>query len=292
MATKLWVGTDTGNEGDWGVAANWSPAGVPVNADDVYLENSNQDVTDTLDQSAVVLDSLNIAQSFTGNLGTAAAYFQVDSAEVNIGAHFGPGEAAGSSLIKLDVDDTECKIIVFDSGLSEDTTRPAIRLLCNNAATTLEVRKGEVGLAIETGETSTLLTVEIGYVSDVEIDANVYIGAGVTMTNLTKKGGFCMLRSAVTTIKNYAGSLTTEGAGAVVTLNAYGGVVVSNSIGTITTCNITIAGEVDFTKSAQLRTVTNLLVDDEGVIAVDPAVVTLTNNITSNKPVRLRASAA
>ena len=136
------------------------------------------------------------------------------------------------------------------------------------------------------------MTVEIGYVSDVEIDANVYIGAGVTMTNLTKKGGFCMLRSAVTTIKNYAGSLTTEGAGAVVTLNAYGGVVVSNSIGTITTCNITIAGEVDFTKSAQLRTVTNLLVDDEGVIAVDPAVVTLTNNITSNKPVRLRASAA
>jgi hypothetical protein len=41
MATKLWVGTDSGNEGDYSTAANWSPSGVPVATDDVILANSS-----------------------------------------------------------------------------------------------------------------------------------------------------------------------------------------------------------------------------------------------------------
>ena len=91
MANRIWIGTDTGNEGDWGTAANWSGAAVPIANDDVYFENSSQSVIDTLDQSAIELDSLNIAQSFTGDFGLAATPLQIDSPIVNIGYNNGPG---------------------------------------------------------------------------------------------------------------------------------------------------------------------------------------------------------
>jgi len=290
--TKIWVGTNSGHEGDWATAANWSPSGVPASTDNVYLENSSQSVLVGLDQSAVALGSLNIAQSFTGAIGTAAAYLQISATLVNIGYHFGPGEAAGSSLLKLDLGTTAATIIVFNGGISADTTRPAIRLKYVNAATTLEVRKGEVGVAIETGEVSTGSVINVGYVNNIEGDANVYIGSGVTLATLTKKGGFAMLRSAATAVVNYAGELITEGSGAIATLTAKGGNVISNSTGTITNCLSNEKGTIDFTKSAQPRTVTNCTIDDEGSIKADPAVITFTNKVIFTKPVILRASAA
>ena len=48
MATKLWNG---GVSGDWSVAGNWTPSGVPTNGDDVYLENNAVDVDAGLNQT-------------------------------------------------------------------------------------------------------------------------------------------------------------------------------------------------------------------------------------------------
>ncbi len=282
--------------GDVSVPGNWgggASAAIPVNADAVYLENSSQGMTAGLDQSAVALASLNIAQSFTGEIGTAAAYLQVGAALVNIGYHFGPGEAEGSAMIKLDLGSvTASTIIVYNAGISADSTRPAIRLKYVNVATTLEVRKGEVGVAIETAEVSTGSVISLGYVDNIESDAKVYIGAGVTLTTLTKKGGECLLRCAATTVNNYAGELVTEGTGAIITMNVYDGKVTSNSTGTITNLNISSKGTVDFTKSQQARTVTTPKIDDEAMVKYDPAVITLTAKFTSNRPVTLQASAA
>lgn len=290
-ANKTWVGTDDGNEGDLSVAENWSPNSLPTHGDAVYFEDSTQDADSGLDAlSDVNLLSLNIAQNYTGDIGTDSNYMVAGANTVSIGYHFGPGEASGSGYIKLDTGTYESAIVVYDTGVSSDTTMPAVRLKCNNANTTLEVRKGEVGLAIETGETSTLSEIEIGYVDNVESDAKVYIGSGVTLTTLTKKGGYCLMQCGATTVNNYDGELQTKGGGAVTTLNIYDGQVISNSTGTITTCNIDEQGEVDFTRSAQARTVTTTTIDDNGVIKFDPAVITFTNKIISSKPVTLRAS--
>lgn len=292
MATKIWLGNDTGNEGDWSVAANWSAAGVPANGDDVYLVETSQSVTAGFDQSAVALGSLNIAQSFTGSLGDADDYLQIGASVVNLGYHHGPGDASGSPLLKLDLGATAAAIIIFNSGISADSTKPPIRLKCNNAATTLEIRKGKAQLANETGETSVIGTINISYVNSITNDASMYIGSGVTLTTLTKKGGYSLLLCAATTVSNYAGSLLTEGSGAITTLNAKGGTVYSNSSGTITNCNISENGTVDFTKSAQARTVTNCTVDDEAAVKADPNIITFTNGIVTSKPATLRASAA
>ena len=42
MATKTWAGGATGN---WNVASNWSPSGVPATGDDVIINTSGCDVT-------------------------------------------------------------------------------------------------------------------------------------------------------------------------------------------------------------------------------------------------------
>lgn len=79
MATKTWVGTDSGNEGDVNTAANWSPSGVPINGDSIIV---NGDTT----------------QNMTGSLGTFASFlfpsfFVGPDANIDIGT---ANDAAGS----------------------------------------------------------------------------------------------------------------------------------------------------------------------------------------------------
>lgn len=290
MATKIWVGTDTA--GDWSVAANWSPAGVPANDDDVYLVNSSQDVTAGLDQSAVALASYNQEQSYTGKIGDADNYLQIGASAVNIGQHYGPGSPAGSGRIKLDLGATAAVVVVYNTGSPADSNLPSVRLLANNAATTIEVRKGSVGIACETGETTTVGTITESYVSQQSSDADVFVGPGVTLTTLNKTGGDCVLECAATTVTNEGGDLVTTGSGAITTMHVKGGEVIPNSTGTITTCNINTAGYADFTKSAAARTVTTLKLEAGGKLKYDPDVLTITNKVDSDNPVTLTAAAA
>jgi len=286
MANKTWVGTDTGNEGDWSVAANWSPVNVPVDADDVYLENSSQDVTAGFDQAAIALTSLNIAQSYTGVFDD---YLNIGAATVRIGYHDGPTATslAGSAAIMLDLDDTAdttTAITIENSGTSATSGIPAIRIKeVPNVGSSLSARDGTAGLAFDTGDTTTIGTV------NVTSDADVYIGAGVTLTTLSKQGGDCVLGCAATTVTNVKGPLKTVGSGAITTLNARGDTVTSNSTGTITTLNAD-GGVTDFTKSSTARTVTTLNVNDVGQVKLDPNVVTITNAIASTDGINIRAA--
>jgi len=291
--TKIWVGTDTGNEGDYSVAANWSPSGVPVATDNVYFKDSSQDCDGGLDQSAVALGSLNIAQSYTGKIGTTSAYLQVGADTVKIGHHFGPGSPTGSGRIKIDLGSVTAAAVTVENTSSSptETTKPPVRLLAANAGTTIEVRKGKATIAFDTGETSTIDKCTVSYVSHKNTDAEVIIGEGVTLTTFEQTGGDNVLQCAATTVDAEGGSLLTTGSGAITTLNAKGAKVTPNSTGTITTLDID-GGDVDFLKSAAARTVTNCTLDEPGTLKRDPAVVTITNNITSDNPVILRASAA
>jgi len=279
MANKIWLGNDSGNEGKWATAANWSPAGVPVNADDVYLENSSQDVTADFDQSAVTLDSLTIAQSYTGEIGDADNYLKIGATVVNIGQHYGPGSPTGPGRVKLDLGAAASTVTIYNTGASVDTNKPCVRILCNHANTKVRVRKGTVGIAFETGETSTLSSIAVSYVNQKATDADVFIGPGVTLTTFNKTGGDATLECAATTVNNDAGDMVTAGSGAIATMNVRAGIVIPNSTGTITALNVIEAGFADFTKSAAPRTVTTAKIGDNGKIKYDPSIVTMTNKI-------------
>jgi len=284
----------TANAGpkDWSSTGNWSGGAVPGGAasQDVYVEDAT--IHYGLDQSGIAntLASLNISQSQIGSnpaAGYGVTYLQIKATAVNLGAYYGPGMPSESAPINIDVGSTESTIIVYNSGTNG--TMPAVRLKANNASTNVRALKGKVGIAYEAGETATVGTITVSYVSKPTSDADVYIGDGVTMTTLTQTGGDVVLQCAATTVTTEAGTLQTAGSGAIGTLNAKGSTITANSTGTITTCTIT-GGTVDFSKSAASRTVTTLKLDEGGKLKYDPSIVTLTNKVNSDNAVTLTAT--
>ena len=76
MTVKIWVGTDSGNEGDWDTAANWQLSGggatvIPASTDDVYFTSGSQSVTDGFIQTGIDLASLNFGTKWTGSIESA-----------------------------------------------------------------------------------------------------------------------------------------------------------------------------------------------------------------------------
>ncbi len=285
----------TANTGpnNWDDANNWSAGTIPgaTASEDTWVENSTVDILYGLDQSgaAQTLTSLHFARTYAGLVGWNGAtgligdYLQVKASEVQIGEHFSQARANGSARIKLNVGIVESDISVLYMAASTDSPKPACRLLMNNAATDIiEIKKGSVGIASETGETSTLNDIRISFDTSQNTDAELQLGEGVTLNLLVCDGGNTISRtttdlSSETATVN-AGSLVFDGSSALGTLNVSGGSVEPISTGDITALNIT-AGICDFTTSSEPRTVTTLKLDGPGVLEYDPAIVTLTNDI-------------
>ena len=302
MATKLWLGNVAGHEGEAGWGPNYSPTGLPTDADDLYYRESSQDVDDELGALVgVQLRSVHIEQSFAGLIGTLAAYLELAAGEVHIGRHDGPGSPSGSPRIKLDLVSgsgggfasgsfgSAPRIFVYNTaGNPQETNLPPVRLLTDDPDAELHVRRGRVGVAVEPGEVSILGHLFESWESGREGDAEVIVGEGVTgLAEVVKDGGVLVLRCAATLVRNRAGTLTVQGAGAIPNLYADGGQVYPESSGLLTNLHLRGA-DVDMTRSTVVRAVTNLRIDptDPGSIAYDPAVVAVANIILAG-PTRL-----
>jgi len=284
----------TKNEGpsDWSSTENWSEGTIPgaTAGEDTYIANSSVDILYGLDQSAAAqtLDSLHISQSYTGKIGhngvtgLVGDYLQVKVTAFFLGEFFQPNPPAGSGRIKIDFGTVQAAISVLNTGSAEDTNKPAFRMLCNHASTSIvEIRKGTVGVAFGPGETSLLLDAAISYITQPKTDATLTLGIGVSITTVDCIGGVTSLLAAATTVYSRAGTLLTDGAGAITTLNISGGVATPNSTGTITTVNLTNGGTCDFTGSEAARTVTNMKMDASSILKYEPSVMTFTNGIES-----------
>jgi Ni,Fe-hydrogenase III small subunit len=281
MATKVWVGTDSGNEGNYGTAANWSPSGVPVAADDVIIANSSQSITSGLDQSAVALTSITIDQSFTGVIGSSDSDFlQVAASNVILGQRrTNVGTLTGSKRLNLDLgSSTAAQVEIYNTASSaQDANRTPLRLKAVNASTDIKVFAGSVSISDDSDNSST--------VGDIEVNGGtVNCGASVTLTNVIMNGGTLNLQSSI------AGTATIKGG----TLNHYddnasastiatltvsdSGTVNHYASGTITTLNLN-GGTVDLTRTQKSKTVTTLTADTGGTLITDSGTVTLTNDV-------------
>jgi hypothetical protein len=182
---------------------------------------------------------------------------------------------------------------VFDSAdTAAENGKPPIRIKAANASTDILVRKGSVGIAADdASETSTVGDVAMSYISSVDSDANVIIGPGVTITNVLKSGGKCVLKAAATLARQYAGELRTEGTGAIATLDVYDGTVYANATGTIALLTGR-GGMVDMRQSRSARTVTTFQAWAGFNFAYDKDIVTITNAIAPQEPVEIAFSNA
>ena len=275
MATCTWIGTDTGNEGDWATAANWSGASVPANDDDVYLTNSSQSVTEGFAQSAVTLASLTIDQSFTGAIGDSTSYLAINATLVDIGKNDGFSTPSGSGRIKLNLGTVVSTVTIHNtSSSSTDTDKEPVRILATKDTTVIRVKKGRVGIATDApGETSSLASVYCDYVSSKTTDSDVRIGSGVTLVSYYQTGGEGVLACAATTVSVSGGTLTTTGTGAITTLNTTGtGIAIGNSTGAITTANT--GGTLDMLQSTAARAITTANMQKGGNLKYNPDIVT------------------
>lgn len=287
----------TKNEGpqDYSSVGNWTGGEVPGDSasTDAFIEGYPVLYGFNQSGAANTLDSMNITRSQIGTnprSGTPVIYLQIKATDIKIGYNYGPARTQQNAPVNLDNGSIACTIVV--SGSATNSSEPAIRLKTDNAAANIQVLKGIVGIAHEAGETAQVGTVTCSYTDSKSSDSDLFIGDGVTITTLQQTAGDVILRSAVTTATIEAGTLRTEGSGAIATLNANGGIATLNSTGDITTMTINDRGKADFTKSVGSRTITNLKLNPGGNLTHDPDNTTITNWTEPDGPISLTASAA
>lgn len=284
MAYKVWIGDDSGNEGDPATAANWLPSGVPVDGDHVIIDGRAQVALIGTDQSSIELASLRIYKSCTANIGSRATPWQIGATlcEIGLPSESGGDTNSGPETIAIDFTADPTVTIVHDARETGADGAPCVNLRGTDSGNIIDVRGGSVGIGtLFPGEAATVATLHISG------DATrVFVGFGVTLTTANQRAGFSIINCAATTVNLDGGELETRGSGAFTTFNCRGTAVL-NSTGTITTLNVAAAGAADFSQSPQARTVTTLnmygptasLNLDNNAYATGAPVVTITNGI-------------
>jgi hypothetical protein len=278
MANKYWIGLVT--PGDYGVAGNWSPSGVPIANDVVYIPAGSPSITAGLNQSAVSLDGFFVEPGYAGQIGSGTANLQIalDAGE--------PFVFAGINTAYIDLGASATTAVI-------NNTAPATGggfglYLLGTALTVLTVNKGVVGFAARGGEASTAGVVNVNWVTSQPTDSTLVCGSGVTLTTVNQTGGNLTIQSAATTVSVLSGTCFILGTGTVTTLTNNGGTVYPSSTGTITTVAAN-SGTTDFTRSLSARTVTTMTSAGQGaVIVYDESFLTITNKLdVANVPMRI-----
>lgn len=215
MADRTWDGSTSG---DWGVAANWTPATVPVNGDDVFFSSGSVNVDAGLAQGAVTLGSLRIGSQYTGNIGSSGNYLVI-----------------GSTLV------------IFNSGGAEcwlDGAYTTLRVLNGISSANMLQVKGDTGTLRVLGGNGTITysasstTLDVVEIFGAE-GITVAIPSGVTsLDNVTVDSGVLTCGAPVGTLLNIIGGLVKITDSATVNvLDLNGGVSEYNTSGTLTELN-------------------------------------------------------
>lgn len=254
----------------YSAAGNWS-GGVPVDGGDVIIANSSVSILYGLAQSGVTPASLRIDASFTGKIGLPlyndnggyyeyrARYLAVGNSGDggNVSVLIGRGDGAGSQRMHLDFGTGQMTTTVYQTGQPIGDGEPALFIKGTHTSNVLNVQKGFVGLAYYPGEASALATLRIGFIDNVDSDAVVSLGAGVTAcTTCEKSGGRLYSEGPIATLTQIAGE-TVMDAGAMTTCDVRGGTVYWNSTSTLATAVVSGEGHFDCSRDMRAKTITN-----------------------------------
>ena len=250
MATRTWVG---GTSSVWSLAANWSPATVPVATDDVYIVSGSVNITG-LDQSTITLNSLTVGTQYSGTIGSSGTKLQINATNF-VFSGTGATNYIEGQFTTVTVQNTSTNTAALNLSGSSDTI------------TTLRILGGRGGVNIASS-CNLVTTIE-------QIGAE---GVTTTIADGTTIGASCQLRidsgrmelnQAIPTITVFGGELEAGlDSGTVTTLDIYGGRVRWNPSAAcvITTLNL-YNGLFDSRDSlAPTFTVTNTTVHEGGII--------------------------
>lgn len=251
MSTRTWIGTTTA----FATATNWSASTAPITGDTAIFDQTSIGPMAGSDQSAITLAQLTIKSTVptTSYVGSATTELKIGATLWRIGdAALGP--IAGSFPLRVTLDTgtaASSGVVVGTSSSTVDTGQEPVRIKGVNAANTIIVQAGLVGIA-------TNAATDVATYSEIDVlGGQANIGSGVTLTTVKQTAGIANIFCAVTTLRQIAGTLTTSGSGAVTTAYA-GGTSTYNSTGTITTLEVPGGGVADFNQDFQAKTVTTI----------------------------------
>jgi hypothetical protein len=271
----------------WDTASNWSLGTVPVSTNAVFLTGANS-IFYGLPQSGVTLASLTADSTFTGQVGLppfnagnnsnfsggatgSSGYAEYRPQFLAISPTtltLGGGSGAGSGFFKIDGGTVAFATIVYSMGSPAVQGYPALQVKGTNASNTIIVLQGNVGVAINPGETAAFDSIELGYETQQATDANVVLGSGVTLTScpIVQNGGTLTFSSTILSLLMNAGTATGYLSSAITTLNAQSGTYHHQSSGTITTTTVGAAGTLDLSQDPRQRTLGNTTVNGGGTL--------------------------
>jgi hypothetical protein len=162
-----------------------------------------------LDQSAVTLTAWNVSERFTAAsyaglpARRSTGYEEYRETFLKIGcttfSYYG-----SSGLFKWNAGSVQTAATMYTGGSSVDVGRSAFQFIGTHASNTVTVLGGDVGIAGNTGEVSTVLTLK-------QTGGNVFCGSGATLTTVTKDAGSLTLNSSVTTLVTNDGETRIRG---------------------------------------------------------------------------------
>lgn len=237
--------TTTTNTGpnDWTTATNWSTGAIPVDSDDLIIEDTPISILYGIAQSGIQPASLtlrNLPATFQlGNLNlNPAGYNEYRGTYLAIGPTTLKIQNCASPLIKINLGTDQVAATVENcTGVATEVGSKAIILKGTHASNTLTVNGSStsVDVAPFAGETAVIATLKVD-------GGDVRCGSGTTLTTITKTGGTVDVSSNFTTLVNSGGDFYCRGSATGTTITIEGGTFYEMSSGTKTTVNITGTG--------------------------------------------------
>lgn len=238
MATQAWGG---GVSGSWDTAGNWTSA-KPGNNDTVlFPASTTQAITSGhTDENAIDVDLLWVQEGFDQDIGASGS-------ELYISADLLKFEGGGRLFFKAGDTVTDLAIIKARAASSGITS-----VVLNGTSTTdytdVRIQRGKVSVG---ANLSTMASLRVGG------DSDVTIAAGSTITDYAQYAGSVTNNSTLTNAVICDGIFNQDTVVTGTTFDVYGGQVNILTTGTHPLINI-YGGFVDFTRSANLKTVTTL----------------------------------
>ncbi len=265
---------------------NWLRSGVaslPQNGDDVVVANSAVPILWNLDAlAAVQFASFTRWQSFTSTIGLPVlnplgyveyrpTYFQFTSSVPQLPVTLGVGSGQGPSRERYNVGSVRTNLNVLASGSAAD--QYAVCFLGTHANNTVKVVATSVGIAMATGEVSTvdIATTDGGGTLD--------CGAGVTFSGtggggtytLTGGAGTLFCTPAAVVARNSAILTLSAANGTYASVSAINGVQVTlTQPMTITSLTVQKSSNVDNSQNLGAVTITNTTIDGDTCQINDP----------------------
>jgi hypothetical protein len=270
-SSYVWTGTTSTA---FATGTNWSPSGPPTTGDSAYFDFNATRALAASDQHTVVLANLFIKSTCTYDIGDAATSLQIAATNWRLGDSSNSASAgAFNGRINLDFGTNQFTGVVVNTGsTSTDSGKEPVRVKGTHASNRLIVTSGRVGVATDNiGDTAQLSEIDC-------LGGTINVGSGTTLATFRQEAGVGLLNSAVTTIQQDGGTLTTAGSGAITTANI-SGTANFGSTGTITTLEVFPTGRATFNGDYRSKTVTTIKMHRGSVLVYDPAVITISNPI-------------